>query len=150
IAAFFQKHDSIIGVANLARAFDNRLQRRTDVGRRGSDDLQDVAAASLIDQRLFKVTRFGLHLLKQLHVLDRNHSLIGEGAQEVHILRGKRPRLRSSNADGADDAALALERHHEPASKSARASNVPAGLGLSIGGSVDGLRYLTAGNLLEV
>jgi hypothetical protein len=37
IALILQEHNGVIGIADLTGAFDNRLQRRTNVSRRGGD-----------------------------------------------------------------------------------------------------------------
>src|SRR6266576_4057586 len=48
VVAFFQKHDSVIGFAKLAGAFDNGLKNRRDIGWRGSNHAEDVAAPGLV------------------------------------------------------------------------------------------------------
>src|SRR5215831_14786934 len=59
IALILQEHDCIIGATDLTGAFDDCLQRRTDVGRRRGNHLQDIATSSLINQRLLEIARLG-------------------------------------------------------------------------------------------
>ena len=64
---------------------DNGLQHRLNIGRRGGDDVQDVGAAGLVREGLGQIAGAGLHLIEQLGVLDRNHRLIGEGGEQLHL-----------------------------------------------------------------
>ena len=47
-----------------------------------------------------------LDLIEQPHVLDRDHRLVGEGRDELDLLVGERPYLRSVDAMNADRARL--------------------------------------------
>ena len=53
--AILQEHDGIDGIAELAGTLDNGLENRFDIGRRGGNHAEDVAAAGLVGQRLGKV-----------------------------------------------------------------------------------------------
>ena len=64
----FRRSKRIVGLAKLAGALDDRLEHRFDVGRRGGDDLEDVAAAGLVGQGLGEIAGLGLHLLEQPHI----------------------------------------------------------------------------------
>jgi hypothetical protein len=55
IVTILQEYDGVMGAADFAGALDDGLQCRTDIGRRGGDHPQDVAAAGLIDQRLTEI-----------------------------------------------------------------------------------------------
>ena len=90
VVAILQEHDGIIGIAELAGALDNGLEDRPDIGRRGCDHVEDVAAAGLISQRLREVARLGLHLVEQPHILDGDHGLVGEGLTSSICLSVKR------------------------------------------------------------
>ena len=52
IVAVLQEHERIIGLAKLAGTLDNGIEHRLDVGRRGRDHAEDIAAAGLVGQRL--------------------------------------------------------------------------------------------------
>src|SRR6266436_8776804 len=71
LVAVLQEHDGIIGLAKLAGTLDNGVENRPDVGRRGSDHPEDVAAAGLVGQSLRKVARLRLHLIEQADIADR-------------------------------------------------------------------------------
>ncbi len=64
VIAIFQQHDGVIGFAKFAGAFDNGPENRLDIGRRGSDHAQDIAAAGLVGQRLREIARLRLHLVE--------------------------------------------------------------------------------------
>ena len=49
VAPIFQEHDGVIGFAKLAGAFDDRLENRSDIGRRGCDHAENIGASGLID-----------------------------------------------------------------------------------------------------
>src|SRR5262249_18918208 len=50
IVANSQVHACIVGVAKLASVLDDRLQGKIDVGRRGGDHAEDVAAGGLVGE----------------------------------------------------------------------------------------------------
>src|ERR1022692_1974136 len=68
IAAILQEYRGIIGVAEFGGIFGNCRQDRADIGRRRSDDLEYVAAAGLVGQRLREVTGLGLYFLEQADI----------------------------------------------------------------------------------
>ena len=88
----------IVCLAQLAGAFDDGLQHRLHVGRRGGDDPQDVGAAGLVVQRLREIARLGLHFLEQPDIPDRDHGLVGEGLQQGDLLVAERIALRCGEA----------------------------------------------------
>jgi hypothetical protein len=90
VIAFFQINDSIIGVAKLAGTLDNGIEHRPDVGRRGSDDAQDIGAAGLVGEGFREIAGALLDLVEQTHILDRDHGLVGEGGDEIDLLLRER------------------------------------------------------------
>ena len=54
IVAIFKEYDGIIGLAKFAGTLDDGIEDRFDVGRRGGDHLENVAAAGLVGQRLVR------------------------------------------------------------------------------------------------
>ncbi len=78
VAAIFQEHDGIIGLANLAGAFDDGLENRSDIGRRGRNHAENVCTSGLVGQRLLQLVGLGLHLIEQPYVLDGDHGLVGK------------------------------------------------------------------------
>ena len=58
----------------------HHVQHRLNIRRRAGDDAQDFARRRLLLQRFFE-------FLEQPHVLDGDHSLIGEGFDQVDLSR---------------------------------------------------------------
>jgi hypothetical protein len=63
----------------------------------------------LLLERLGKLLRACLHLLKQPDIVDRDHRLVGEGGYKFDLLLGKRLDLGVRHRDDTDDLALAQE-----------------------------------------
>src|SRR5206468_1860448 len=101
IVANPQQHARIIGIAKYAGALDDSLEGRSDIGRRGRDDLEHVAGGGLLLQRLLEIARLGLHLVEQADVLDGDDGLVGEGLDEFDLLVLKRA---DSEPEQVDDA----------------------------------------------
>ena len=110
--AMLQDKNGIISFAKIAGAFDDGSEHRLHIGRGGGDHVEDVGAAGLVSQRLFEIVRLGLHFFEQLHVLDRDHSLIGEDFQEINHLTVERAGFAPSDANRADRNAITQHRHH--------------------------------------
>ena len=94
VAAVLQHDDGVIGVANFAGAIDDRLENRCDVGGRGCDHPEDIAAAGLIDQRFGEFAGLGLNLVEQSHVRNSNDGLIGKCLDRLDLPRGEWPQMR--------------------------------------------------------
>ena len=67
-----------VGVAELGGRLCQRVEDRLQIECRAADDLEDVRGGSLLLQRV-------LCFVEQPHILDRNHSLIGEGFEELNL-----------------------------------------------------------------
>ena len=85
--AVLKQHGGIIGLTELARPFDNGVQHWLNVRRRGGDDVQNITAPGLVSQCFGEVARLRLHLLEQPHILDGDHRLVGEGLQQLDVMR---------------------------------------------------------------
>src|SRR6516164_5231399 len=59
-----QRNNGVVRFAKLARTFHNSVEHRSNIGRRRCDHLEDITASSLINQRLLKIARLGLHLIE--------------------------------------------------------------------------------------
>src|SRR5260370_12377124 len=102
VLTIFQEHRSVKGIAKLAGTFNNSLENRPDNGRRGGDHTEDVAAADLVSQRLREVASFRLHLAEQPRVLDGDHSLIGKGLKQLHVMSRAHTGLYPCHIDKTD------------------------------------------------
>ena len=78
VATIFQEHDGNIGLANLAGAFDDGLENRSDIGWRGRNYAENVCTSGLIGQRLLQLPGLGLHLFEQPNVRDGDDCLVGK------------------------------------------------------------------------
>ena len=68
-----------------AAEFDQRIEHGLQIERRAADDLEHVGGGGLLLQRFGQIVGALLHLVEQPHVLDRDHRLVGEGAQPAAI-----------------------------------------------------------------
>jgi hypothetical protein len=64
--------------------------------------LQNLGGRGLLLQCLRQFARARLHLVKQPHVLDRDHRLVGEGGGELDLLGGERPNSAALQDHDAD------------------------------------------------
>ena len=71
------------GLKQLRRAAHDRLEHRLHVRRRARNHLENISGRGLPLQRF-------LGLVKQPRVLDRDHGLVGEGLEKLHVMTRKR------------------------------------------------------------
>src|SRR5205085_4323130 len=69
------------------------LEYRLLVRRRTADYAQDLARGGLLIERFAEVFVARLELLKEAHVLDGDHGLVGEGLEQCKVRIGKRARI---------------------------------------------------------
>ena len=81
-----ETHDRVIGAAKFAGALDNGLEHRSNIGRRGCDHAEDVAAAGLVYKCLGQVACLGLNLIEQPDILDGDHRLVGKCRRQVRFV----------------------------------------------------------------
>src|ERR1700730_11870706 len=117
VVAFLQEHDSIIGLAKFAGAFDDGRQHRLDVGRRRGDHIQDIRAAGLVSQRLFEIVGLGLRLIEQPCIFDRKHRLGGEAFEQADFPLRERLHLETRADNHAEEFSLAAQRYSEEGSR---------------------------------
>ncbi len=79
-----------------------------------------------------------LRLVEQARVLDGDHSLVGEGLQQPHLIFGERSDLGAADGDRADDLALAQHRHRQVAAKAGKLGGLLRAI-VGIGQHVDDL-----------
>src|SRR6516162_7292705 len=70
---------------------DDRVENRLKIARRLADDAQHLRCRRLLLERLGELARARLHLVEQPHVLDRDHRLVGERLQQLHLFVRKWP-----------------------------------------------------------
>src|ERR1700716_3399830 len=111
VVAILEAHYGIIGLAELAGTLDNGPENRPDIGRRGGDHLEDVAASSLISQRLREVTGLRLRLVEQADIAERDHRLIGESLQQGDLLVAERLHVGAAQHNRTDAFVFAQQRY---------------------------------------
>ena len=84
---------------------------------RATDDLQHFRSRGLLLQGLRDFARARLHLVKQPHVVDRDHRLISEGGDEVDLLFREGFDFPALQGDDADRSAFAQQRNAEKRAK---------------------------------
>ena len=88
------------------RLFQHRVEHRRQIAGRGVDHLQHLGGRGLLFQRLALLGH-------QPRVLDRDHRLIGEGADKFDLPVGERLDPLAREHDDADRLAFAQQRHAE-------------------------------------
>src|SRR5947207_11195917 len=89
------------------------VQDRLQVGRRLTDDPQDLGGGGLPLQRFGQLPVPLLQLPEEAGVLDGDDRLIREALQELDLLVGEGPDLQAANPDRPDGNTLAQQRHYE-------------------------------------
>ena len=72
---------------SLAAEFRQRVENRLQVEGRAADRLEHVGRRRLLLQRLAQFSRARLHLVEQADILDGDHRLVGEGLDQLDLLR---------------------------------------------------------------
>ena len=111
--AMTAKDNSLLRVAQTHGGRDEAFEHSLEIERRTTDRLEHVGGRCLLLQRRLEIARARLHLVKQAHVLDRDHRLVGEGLKERDLRVRERPDFRPPQHDRADRLALAHQRRRE-------------------------------------
>ena len=96
-----------------ARIFGHRIQHRLNIRRRAGDDTQDFTRRSLLLQRF-------LQFLKQPHVLDGDHRLVGKGFEEPDLRGSERTHLGATRIQRSDEFSLLTKRNSQEGAKARR------------------------------
>src|SRR5262249_24440271 len=104
---------SVLGLAQANRALRQRVEHRLQIGRRPSDDLEELAGRRLLLERDSQLAVAGLQLFEQADVLYRDDRLICEDLDELDLRRGERLHLTSATSDRADPPAVAEDGNSE-------------------------------------
>ena len=86
------QHAGVVGEVDAERgrreqplaAVEDLVEHRLGVGDRAADDLQHLGGRGLLLERL-------LRLGEEASVLDRDHRLVGEGADQLELASSERP-----------------------------------------------------------
>ena len=108
---FFPSYCRHVRFAQASRGFCQCVEHGLKIEGRAADDLEHVGGRGLLLQGLAQVACARLHLVKQPHVLDRDHSLVGEGGEQLDLLVGKRPHGAPRQRQCTNGNAFAQQRH---------------------------------------
>ena len=106
--------------AERPRGIGQGLEDGVQIERRTADDLEDIRRRGLLLQRFLKILRPRLDLVEKPHVFDRDHRLVGESTQQLHVGGDKSARLFAGDADQASGHAVAHQRRKQHAAKAAQ------------------------------
>ena len=125
-------------VAANSRSQLSRILSNTGcgVGDRAADDLQHRGRRRLLLERL-------LGLVEEARVLDRDHRLVGEGAQQPLLLVVERAQLRAADQDRADRLAFPEHRRERRPNTSPRAARRSGAAPPELAGSFSTSEYVT-------
>ena len=104
---------SMSAAQSRAAELRQRVEHRLQIEGRAADDLKHVGGGGLLLQRFAQVVCARLHLLKQPHILDCDHRLVGEGLNQLDLLVGKRLDGDPRQYQNTDRLSLAQHRHAE-------------------------------------
>src|SRR5215813_6677035 len=102
---------SVACVAQPCSVLCNHVEHRLNIGRRTSNDTQDLTRRGLLLQRLSQLAVTILQFLEQPHVLDGDHRLVRKGCDKLDLLVGERPCLRATECDDAQQVVSTEHRH---------------------------------------
>ena len=66
--------------------FGDGIEHGLQFGRRAAYDREDITCRRLLFQRLSQLAVADLQFIKQAHVLDRDHRLVGECGDQFDLL----------------------------------------------------------------
>src|SRR5215468_7676247 len=87
--AVIQEDKAEHGLAKARGTLNDRIKHRLGICRRPGDDVKHLARRSLMFESFGQLALLRLHLVEQPHVLDRDHRLVGEGLEQLDLLRTK-------------------------------------------------------------
>ena len=74
-----------VGLAEVRRSSNDRIEHGPQLVRRSADDLENFAGGCLPLKSVAQLVRPRLHLLEQSRVLDGDDGLVGKGLQESYL-----------------------------------------------------------------
>src|SRR5262245_26110234 len=104
-----------IGSTKPRSIFNERLENRLEIKHRPADDLQDLAGRRLLLEGLGQLTVARAEFREQAHILDGDDRLVGEGLEQLDLLRGEGAGLGPTYGDRADGIPLAEHRDDQDA-----------------------------------
>src|SRR5262245_11999747 len=94
-----------------------RLEDGLQIGRRTANDVKHLACRRLLLQRFGEITIARLLLVNESCVLYGDHSLVGEGVEELDLPFGERPDLLAANVNSTKGKTFAKQWRREHCAK---------------------------------
>ncbi len=101
-----------LGLADAGCVLEHGLEHGLQLARGTADDFQHIGGRGLLLQRFTQIVGAFAQFLEQPRVLDRDHHLFGEIAQQLDLLLGERPDLLSIDRDRADQFGVLEHRNN--------------------------------------
>src|SRR3989442_14843769 len=99
----------MIRTAKSCRVLNKRVQNGLQVKSRAANDFQNFAGRRLLVQSFGEVAVASLQFLKQAHVLDGDHRLVGEGLEKSDLLLREWAHLGASDQNNANRNSFSLQ-----------------------------------------
>src|SRR5262245_19227432 len=103
--------------AQSDRIFSESLKNWLQLKRGSPNHLQQLARRRLLFQRVGKLPGARLHLLEQPSVLNRDHGLVGEGAQELDLSLREVPFFKPAQRDRTNGSTVFEHRYSHRAAE---------------------------------
>src|SRR5207248_2203893 len=104
--------EHVFRATHARRILRDRVQYRLYIRRRAGDDAQDFTRRSLLFQRFFQ-------FLKQPHVLDGDHRLVGESFKELNLRRREGAYLDAARGQRSNDFSLLTQGNQQEGTRPA-------------------------------
>ena len=111
-------HDSEFGLANPRRVLEHLLKYGLDIIRKHADEFENFGCRTLLIEGFLKIAGFGLHLVEQPRVLDRDHRLVGEVLDKLNLSLSEWSHLLAVDDDRPNQRALLEHWNGEKGSRS--------------------------------
>src|SRR5262245_13717899 len=111
------REQSRVCVCKPRRVLDEGFEHRPKIEARPADDFQDLGGGGLLLERLCKIPRPRLHLLKQSRVFNRDHGLVRKGIDELDLTFGEWAHFGAPNDDHPNCLACVDQRDGEQGAK---------------------------------
>src|SRR5262245_53314921 len=100
-----------VRLAKPLRRFNQRIEHCLQIEGRAADDLEHVGSRGLLLEGFGEIAGARLDLVEQPHVLDRDHRLVSEGADQLDLFLRERSYLVPCQRDHANRFSLAQQRY---------------------------------------
>src|SRR5258705_8659572 len=97
----------------MHRLAQHRVEYRSEVAGRATDDLKNLRGRRLLLQRLREVACAGLHFLEQVDIADGDHGLVSKSLHQLNLPILERANVEPKKVDDAECLTFARKRDAE-------------------------------------